>query len=357
MIIINARFLTQKLTGVQRFAIELCFQMKERLGGDVQFVVPYNIIHTEIAEQLGAVVIGKKRGHLWEQIDLPIYLKAKGSPILICLGNTAPVFYHNKISTLHDIMFIRYPKTFSFEFRMLYRILIPRVLHTSKYIFTVSDFSKKEICDYYNVNPDKVAIIYNAVNGMFHHITDNALGKEKYLITVSSFKENKNFIMAYKAFKLAQKYVEGLKLYIIGDVKTGSFNNMDVLVSQLQQDKDVVLLGRVADDKLIKYYSNAMAFLFPSFYEGFGIPVLEAQACGCPVISSNSSALPEVLGDSAILCNSNKENDFANAIVKIAQDKIMSEYLVRRGYENVKRFSWGRSAEYIRDIIKSYDEY
>ena len=95
MIIINARFLTQKLTGVQRFAIELCFQMKERLGGDVQFVVPYNIIHTEIAEQLGAVVIGKKRGHLWEQIDLPIYLKAKGSPILICLGNTAPVFYHN----------------------------------------------------------------------------------------------------------------------------------------------------------------------------------------------------------------------------------------------------------------------
>lgn len=357
MIIINARFLTQKLTGVQRFAMELCLQMKEKLDSNVQFVAPYNIIHVEIAEQLGVVVIGKRIGHLWEQIDLPMYLKVRGNPILLCLGNTAPVFYCNKISTLHDIMFIRYPKTFSFKFRMMYGILIPKVLSTSKHLFTVSGFSKKEICDYYSVNPNKVTIIYNAVNGMFHRIIDNSLGKEKYLITVSSLKESKNFIMAYKAFKSARKYVEGLKLYIIGDVKTGSFNDMDVFVSQLQQDEDVVLLGRVADDELIRFYSNALAFIFPSLYEGFGIPVLEAQACGCPVISSNSSALPEVLGDSAILCNPTKENDFTKAIIRIAQDKVMSESLVRRGYENVKRFSWEKSAEYMRDIIRLYDKY
>ena len=125
----------------------------------------------------------------------------------------------------------------------------------------------------------------------------------------------------------------------------------------MQQDEDVVLLGRVADDELIRFYSNALAFIFPSLYEGFGIPVLEAQACGCPVISSNSSALPEVLGDSAILCNPTKENDFTKAIIRIAQDKVMSESLVRRGYENVKRFSWEKSAEYMRDIIRLYDKY
>lgn len=131
----------------------------------------------------------------------------------------------------------------------------------------------------------------------------------------------------------------------MGDMNADSFRNMGHLIDECKKDVNIKLLGRVSDSDLIRYYSNAIAFIFPSLYEGFGIPVLEAQACGCPVVSSNSSSLPEILGNSALMCNPNNAEEFAGAIIKLVNHKSIKEELVGKGYENVKRFSWEKSAE------------
>lgn len=207
MIVVNSRFLTQRITGVQRFSIELSLQIKKKLGCQVLFVSPPDILHNDLAEILEVKAIGTRTGHAWEQLDLPCFLNRTGKPLLLCMGNTAPVMYRNKVSILHDVTFLRYPKTFSKKFLMYYRLVIPWVLRTSRHVFTVSKFSLEEIVSSYKINRHKLSVVYNAVNPIFEHIEDEVLNADKYLFVVSSIKENKNFGIAVNAFKIVQKQI------------------------------------------------------------------------------------------------------------------------------------------------------
>lgn len=352
MIVVNARFLTQKLTGVQRFSIELSVRLKKVFKDEIMFVSPYGVVHKDIAKELDAEILGSHVGHLWEQLDLPKYLHSIGTPLLICFGNTAPVLYPNKISTLHDVTFLKYSNTYSWKFRLFYRILIPMVLRTSRKVLTVSGFSKEEIRSVYGLAGEKVTVIYNAVSSMFCLLKEK-LTDEIYLLAVSSLKENKNFEMVISAYQTAKLSVHNLKLYIIGDLSESSFGANVNLIKKIETDSDIKLLGRISDAELVRYYNNALAFIFPSFYEGFGIPVLEAQACGCPVVASNSSSLPEVLADSALLCEPNDQRAFADAIIRLSVDKRLSSHLIEKGLKNLERFSWNKSAHDVMEVIKS----
>jgi glycosyltransferase involved in cell wall biosynthesis len=355
MIVVNARFLTQKMTGVQRFSIELSLQLKQIYNDDIRFVCPGNIIQTEYASQLGVEIVGKRTGYLWEQFELPRYLKKNGSPLLISFGNVAPICYRNKISTLHDITFIRYPQTLSKSFLLIYKFLIPLVLKTSKHIFTVSEFSKEEISSYYHIDKSKISVIYNAVAKDFRPVKTEKLKKEIYILAVSSFKANKNFFKIYQAFALAKQQIEGLKFYVIGDLTSDKFQSLQFEIDEMMKDKDIKLLGRISDEELIRYYSNAKAFVFASLYEGFGIPVLEAQACGCPVICANNTSLPEVAGNSALMCNPNDKEDIANAIISILQNLSLSNELKAKGFSNYIRFSWKNEALKIQLLLNNLD--
>ena len=352
MIAVNARFLTQSLTGVQRFALEISRGLQLLCGKDeIKFLAPHNILQEAEAKELDVEIIGSHTGHLWEQFDLPRHLKKKGSPLLLNFCNTAPVLYSNKISTLHDITYIRFPKTYSKAFRFFYQAIIPLVLKSSKHVFTVSEFSKKEICNYYHLLDDKITVIYNAVNDNFHPQSNESLNKENYLLAVSSVKESKNFEMIVKAFEGVSKQMDNLKLFIVGDLKSGSFSNinLDALTSNAQ----IKLLGRVSDAELVELYSNAIAFLFPSLYEGFGIPVLEAQACHCPVIASNAASMPEVLIDSADLVNPHSVKDWIQAIYNIVTNTGHRNRLIESGIRNISRFSWKQSAnKMFSNVIK-----
>ena len=144
MIIINARFLTQPITGVQRVGIEWSKRLK-KLRNDIVFVSPNNILHHELAEELEVEVIGRFKGHVWEQIDLYKYVISKGGPLLMSFGFTGPVFYNNQIVTIHDLGFKIYPERESFKFRLLYNILVPILIRKAKKILKVSEFSKKQI--------------------------------------------------------------------------------------------------------------------------------------------------------------------------------------------------------------------
>ena len=354
MLVVNSRFLTQEITGVQRFSMELSLCLKEFLREDVLFLSPQNIKQKDYAKILNVTVIGKHTGHLWEQFDLPYWLSKNGKPLLLCLANTGPIMYRRKMTVLHDITFLRCPETFSWKFLFFYRLIIPQILKTSMKVFSVSNFSLCEIAMQYGVDKEKMEVIYNAVSSNFLPQIDKELKEEKYILAVSSVKANKNFRTAVEAFIMAQRELPSLKLYVIGDIMSNNFNSMPELVETCKKHTNIKLLGRVSDEELVRYYSNALVFIFPSFYEGFGIPVLEAQACGCPVISSNSSSLPEVLSDSALLCNPNKVEEFTNAIKVVAQDNRLREKLILSGYANVKRFNWRESTTKLVNLLKAF---
>jgi glycosyltransferase involved in cell wall biosynthesis len=346
MLIVNSRFLTQDITGVQRFAIEISKQLKELYGENIVFVAPTNIIHVDLAKELDVKVIGNKTGHIWEQIDLPIYLKQNGSPLLLNLANTAPLFYQNKIAAVHDVTHERFPKTFSWKFRLFYKLLIPNIIKTSKHTLTVSEFSKSEINKLYGTDMKNISVIYNAVNEIFK--PKRTSENEKYILAVSSLSYQKNFHSLVKAFNTLN--LSDTKLFLVGGINT-NLASIELL-REIEENKHIVFKGRVDDNELIKLYSNAICFVYPSLYEGFGIPPLEAQACGCPVICSSAASLPEVGGSSVIYCNPYSAEDIAGKIKMILDSESLQNDLKLRGFENLKRFSWKRSAKNIIEVIE-----
>lgn len=348
MIYVNARFLTHKLTGVERFATEICRQLILQRPGMFCFVAPRNVINEDLAKEFNVTFVGHTKGYVWEQFTLPRFLRKQGNPVLLNLCNLAPLGYENNIITLHDITWVRFPDTFSWTFRLFYNIFVPGLCRKARHIFTVSGFSRSEIASHFALDEDNITVVYNAVNRMF--CPDDIKGNEgKYFLAVSSAKGNKNFEMAVKAFQIFDSRKQDSRLLIIGDLESKVFHKADF--GQVSRNPRIKMLGRVPDKDLIDYYRGASAFIFPSLYEGFGLPALEAQACGTAVISSNAASMPEVLGQSAILCNPLDAGAFADAMEEVNTNSAVRESLIKRGLENVKRFSWSASAEKMLKIL------
>ncbi|HBY0419141.1 TPA: glycosyltransferase family 1 protein [Klebsiella variicola] len=347
MIYVNARFLTQKLTGVQRFAIEISKSLVSKRN-DLVFLVPNldDILYSEDIKDFNLQEIKGFSGHTWEQITLPIFLKNKKAK-LINLTNTAPCFYKNQIVTHHDITYIRYPESFSSSFRLAYKLFPRFFLKNNVGILTVSEFSKKEISKEYNIDEERLNVIYNAVGDKFlkkNIGVDEKIIKEQYFLTVSSTAYHKNFHGLIKAFVRTNL---DYKLKIVGGSdKIFPQGNIDKL------DNRIEMLGRVTDEELIFLYQNATAFIFPSLYEGFGIPPLEAQAVGCPVISSDQASMPEVLGDSVIYFNPYSIDDIIDKLEFFVLKYDEKNKLIDKGFYNVDRFSWEQSAEKIDLLLK-----
>lgn len=348
MIYINARFLTQGLTGVQRFAEQISLELK-KIRNDIVFVSPNDIIRKNVADELNAIKIGKKSGHYWEQIELPNYIRKNGGGLLVNLGNTGPVFYRNKIVTLHDVTYKKFPQSYSRKFRIMYNFLIPLMLRNSSALLTVSEFSKKEISNAYHYDSKKISVIYNAASAIFENKVLTRSQSSPFFLAVSSPNFHKNFHGLAEAFS-ELKGADKFTLKIIGE-KNKNFSSSSFDESLKNAGGRIEFLGRVSDDELADLYSTAYAFIFPSFYEGFGIPPLEAQACGCPVLSSHAASMPEVLADSALYFNPYDKNEIKDAIIQIAHNPDKRSELIGKGYENIHRFSWSNSAKKLSALI------
>ena len=350
MLYINGRFLTQEMTGVQRFAEEITRQLN-KVRDDVVVLAPEGVLNKSLFSEFNIEVVQGKKGHYWEQIDLPRALRKKGGPLLLNLCSTAPAFYKNQIVTHHDVTYKRYPDSFSKKFRFVYGLLVPIMLKNSRHLLTVSEFSKREIHDFFGYPTENISVIYNAVNNSFSKTEEKDITRGDYLLAVSSPNYHKNFHGMLSAFEsVSEKYEISLK--IIGKTAV-SFSQQDF--SKLISNTDKVeFMGRVDDKTLIQLYQNAVAFVFPSYYEGFGIPPLEAQSCGCPVISSNAASMPEVLQDSVIYFGPNNTEAISDAMIKIITDNKLRAELSRKGNDNVKRFSWHSSAEKISKIVDDF---
>ncbi|MDH6353918.1 glycosyltransferase involved in cell wall biosynthesis [Dysgonomonas sp. PH5-45] len=347
MFVINGRFLTQRPTGVHFYAMNICNSLYD-LGADFVVVTPTEI-NPDYDIRFKTVSCGKLNTHLWEQLSLPRYLKSIGSPLLISLTGCGPLNYSNQIMTIHDVSHERHPEWFSKNYYRFYHYMMPRIARKAHQVLTVSEFSRNEIVDTLGVDPQKISVIYgDTPRHDIPPVTKNRTESERYIIAVSSMDPRKNFVRLVEAFKEIDD--KSLKLYIIG-MRFKAFNTPDM---QNLITENVVLPGYVDDDRLIEMYQNAEFSVYPSLYEGFGIPPLEAMCCGCPVIASDIPAIKEISGDAVLYFDPYDVSDLTAKMNLLLNDSSLQDSLKEKGRAQVEKYSWKKSAQKLLTLIERY---
>jgi glycosyltransferase involved in cell wall biosynthesis len=334
---------------VQRSAFEVAKGLA-RLDSDIRFISPGNVMHRRLAKELCAFTCGRYSGHFWEQVELLRYLRQNEEPLLVNLANTAPLFYKNQIVTLHDIAFLKNSAWFSKKFYYFYRYLVPKIAKRALKIITPSEFSKREIIKYLHIPDHKIEVVHNSIPYEFNRLAQRNYARQDsdYLLTVGSIDPRKNLRKLISAFRSLES--GKFKLFVVGsDSRIFSNENLRELVGE---DKKIIFTGYVSDEELVGLYKNARLFVYVSLYEGFGFPPLEAMACGCPVLVSNSASFPEVCGDAAYYVNPYDEQDIARGIDHMLRNEKLREELIRKGLERQILFCGKSSARKLLRIIE-----
>ncbi len=351
-IYINSRFLTQPITGVQRFAIEISKVLKNELKDQVVFVTHPGIVHKELAEYLEAKVVGLNKSHFWEQFDLYLYLKKRGTPLLLSFGHTGPIFYKRQIISVHDMAFRYYKDTFSKSFVFIYNLIIPIVSKKGLHVLTVSESAKKEVCEGLELPEKKVTVIYNGLSEVFQkvneNIDDNLINKSNYILTVSSHHQRKNYKRLIEAFSLIED--DSLELFVVGNVGPNFSKSLDE--NDFKMDDRIKFLTNVSDNQLSQYYQNAKLFVFPSLYEGFGIPVIEAMSKGLLCVLSDIPVFREIGDDSVIYVNPLDINSIKEGIEKGLNND--NKNIV---YSKLSNFSWRKSGKKVIEVLKDIEKF
>jgi glycosyltransferase involved in cell wall biosynthesis len=343
-IFINGRFLTQEMTGIQRFSYEICKALIDKEPGIV--ILAPKKIRKEYRLKCKIIRFGIFTNTLWEQVDLPLFLVKHKNPLLLNFGSPGPIFYPNRIVTVHDLSFYVNPAWFSKSYQFYYRFVTPVVARMSKKVITVSEFSKNEIIRLIGIPEEKITVIQNAVSSVIRKQQPNGTGeKGRYILSVTSLDPRKNLARLVDAYKMAGIETE-VQLALAG--KSDPVFNMELTGEILAHSA-----GYVPDDELSSLYENAALFVYPSLYEGFGIPPLEAMSLGCPVILSDIPVFREIFGDAAHYVDPLDAGSIRDGILQVLNNEPYRMELIRRGHERVKLYSWERSADKLYSIISS----
>jgi glycosyltransferase involved in cell wall biosynthesis len=310
---------------------------------------------------------------LWEQFALPKAARKEGCDILHCTGNTGPIWSKTPLITiLHDIIYLESISLFKKAGtwyqklgNMYRRCVVPPVVRKSKRVATVSNFEKERIKKFMGLGKNLVTI-YNGVGEHFCKITDDNVlqdAKNKYhlpnrfLFFLGNTDPKKNTPNVLKAFaEFNSKSTEPFKMVML-DYEEEALQKTLSDIGHPEIRKDIHLTGYVVNTDLPAIISQCSVFLYPSLRESFGIPVLEGMACGVPVITSNTSSMPEIAGDAALLVDPNKWEEIRDAIAHILSDNDLREMLVNKGLDRVKKFSWKKMAErYLELYEEVYSE-
>jgi glycosyltransferase involved in cell wall biosynthesis len=264
------------------------------------------------------------------------------------------------VCTIHDICFEHYKDIFTKKEYIRQKLLIPYAAKHSKKIFTVSEDAKRDIVNHYGVAEEKVVVTYNAVNQGFHKMNFEELdekelrekfgiGTSRYILSVGNLQPRKNLPRLIRAFsKMEKETDEDIKLVIVGK-KAWMYD--DILKEACNETDKIIFTDYVSGKDLVRLYNAAACFVYPSFFEGFGIPPLEAMACGTPVAVSDKTSLPEVVGDAGIYFDPFNEEKIIEAMKEMLKYSYLTDELKYRMQNQVKTFSWKKSSDL---IIQNY---
>ncbi len=258
-----------------------------------------------------------------------------------------------KVVTVHDLAFLDHPEYAVPALATYLKKVVPEAVEAADVVCTVSAEVSHTLIRHYRTPREKLVVIPNGVGPYFHRVTDPVLRgatthkyglKHPLVLGVGTLEPRKNHSGLIKAFYRAQKQKGGPAMLALAGGKGWLYEETRQLVEELGLEKKVKFLGRVSDLELVTLYSLADVFAFPSFAEGFGVPPLEAMACGAPVITSNTTSLPAVVGDAALLVDPHKNGELSHAITRVLEDRALQEELRLKGYARARQFTWAESA-------------
>jgi glycosyltransferase involved in cell wall biosynthesis len=323
---VNLRTLGYHVTGVQRYLLSL---------------LPY--MPSELDSVKPARALQGIKGHLWEQFYLPTQLKRR---LLWSPGNTGPLGVSRQVLTVHDVSSLDHPEWFERKFALWYATMLPRLIRKVRAVITVSQFSKDRIVHLTGVKPERVSVIFNGVDQRFHPADPGTIAKVKadfkldspYVLFVGSLEPRKNLQMLLEAWRIGS--FEGKNLVVVG-----ASGHLFAEIQLGSVPKGVRFLGRVDDEALPALYSGAAGFVYPSIYEGFGLPPLEAMACGCPVAVSDIPAHREVCGETAMYFDPFIPEDLSSKLEALLRlDDASRNSFVEQGLNRAARYTWQSAA-------------
>jgi len=336
-IFINARVFSHPAGGVRRYATEVT----ACLNDDVVLFQPRDAARGW-------------QGHIWEQFSLPRMLPADG--LLWSPANTGPLGLNRQIISIHDVGVLDHPEWYSRSFAAWYRFAIPQIARKCRKIITLSRFSKSRIIERLQVPDGKVAVIAPGVGEPFKPQPLSSGWRRKlndgrdYLLALGPIQPRKNLNVLFEAWPAIRGQWSNLDLIIIG-TRDGVFGPSKYDIPQ----DGVCFLDSVNDDELAKLYCGAEALVYPSLYEGFGMPILEAMACGTPVIASNAPAHLEASGKAALHFKAAAADELIGAVQHLRGSESLRKKLARKGLARSRSFTWQRTARQVQDIFQEIE--
>jgi len=310
--------------------------------------------------------------YLWTQLGLSLEMLFRPVDVLFIPAHTVPCIHPvNTIVTIHGLEYEFCPEAYSFLERIYMSCSIKNSCKWAKKIIAVSENTKKDLMKLYNVAEEKIKVIYEGYNAdanfqfPISNLQSNPnfqnsnleinskfkIQNSKFLLFIGRLEERKNVVNIIDAFEiLKEQYKIPHKLILAGNSGFG-YNKIKDRITNSNCCKDVVELGYISEEEKWELLKNADVFVFPSFYEGFGLPILEAQNSNVPVVSSNISSIPEVADGSALLVDPNNAEEIADAIYKLISDENFRNEIIKKGQVNVQRFSWEKCGKKIAELL------
>jgi glycosyltransferase involved in cell wall biosynthesis len=361
-IAVNARFLlSNKLEGIGRFTFET-MQRITRNHPEHEFIFLFDRPYSKefvFADNVTPVVLFPQARHpflyYWffhysvtkalKKYKADVFISTDG---YLSLRTSVP-----QVGVIHDLAFLHFKQGINKLEYLYYSTFFPKYAQKASRLIAVSNYTKQDIVTQFNINPNKIDVVYNAPALGFkpiaaefeQHIKQKYTSQQNYFCYVGAMHPRKNvatLLQAFDQFKTSTK--SNFKLLIVGR-KAWQNNDMEQVYQNMQHQNDVVFTGRVSDDELYKITASAYAMVYIPFFEGFGLPIVEAMACHVPVITSNVTSMPEVAGDAGVLVSPNDVNEVYKAMKKLANDNIFYAQKKEASINRSQDFNWDTSAE------------
>ena len=297
----------------------------------------------------------------WFEASLPLHFKFSKPDLFLSpdgfLSLTTKV---KSVGVIHDLNFEHFPEDIPWLVRKYYKTMFPRFAQKASRIATVSEYSKMDIAETYGISPSKIDVVYNGAGNIFKPlpVDEKQMVRQKfskgseYFFFVGTLHPRKNLVNLFKAFDQFKKSGStDIKLVLAG-ARMWWTDDIRLAYEAMEHRDDVIFTGRVSDQDLASLMASALALTYVSYFEGFGIPILEAFCCDTPVITSNLTSMPEVAGNAAILTDPFSINSIAEAMQKVASDSAFRQRMIDTGREQRDKFSWQQTAEKLWDCVE-----
>ena len=297
----------------------------------------------------------------WFEASLPLHFFKKKPDIFLSPDGFLSLTTNVKsVGVIHDINFEHFPEDIPFLVREYFLGMFPRFAHKAKRIATVSEYSKQDIVEKYHIDPKKIDVVYNGAGSIFKPLSSYeqqqtrlkfSQGRE-YFFFVGTLHPRKNLVNLFKAFdEFKRNDTKGIKLVLAG-ARMWWTDEIRLAFEGMQYKDEVIFTDRVSDEELASLMASALALTYVSYFEGFGIPILEAFHCDTPVITSNVTSMPEVAGNAALLVDPFSVNSISGAMLKIASDDNFRQRLIISGKEQRQKFSWQQTADKLWQCVE-----